>query len=211
KKQQELNEEEKAKLFMELLEKRRKFFAAKRANEKRNRPPIKAQKRIIDDLDADEDITLVNDQEMFDVDKDLQGEEVIVEQEVVADKKPIVDAAQVSATVTTVTIDDITLAKALEALKTSKPKINGIVIKDFEEASESRRTTTIYLKKSQDKGKAKMIKEPMKLKKKDQILFDEEVARNLQEEINEEKRLVGERARQEEESNIALIETWKDI
>nr|GEZ52884.1 hypothetical protein [Tanacetum cinerariifolium] len=41
--QQELNEEEKAKLFMELLEKRRKFFAAKRAEEKRNRPPTKAQ------------------------------------------------------------------------------------------------------------------------------------------------------------------------
>nr|GEV99150.1 reverse transcriptase domain-containing protein [Tanacetum cinerariifolium] len=49
------------------------------------------QGRIIDDLDADEDITLVNDQEMFDADKDLQGEEVVVEQEVVADKEPIVD------------------------------------------------------------------------------------------------------------------------
>nr|GEV71337.1 hypothetical protein [Tanacetum cinerariifolium] len=41
--QQELNEEEKAKLFMELLEKRRKLFATKRAKEKRNRPPTKAQ------------------------------------------------------------------------------------------------------------------------------------------------------------------------
>nr|GEW39060.1 putative ribonuclease H-like domain-containing protein [Tanacetum cinerariifolium] len=39
--QQELNEEEKAKLFMELLEKRRKLFAAKRNEEKRNRPPTK--------------------------------------------------------------------------------------------------------------------------------------------------------------------------
>nr|GEW72421.1 hypothetical protein [Tanacetum cinerariifolium] len=52
------------------------------------------QGRIIDDLDADEDITLVNDQEMSDADKDLQGEEVVVEQEVVADKEPIVDDAQ---------------------------------------------------------------------------------------------------------------------
>ncbi|GJY83802.1 hypothetical protein Tco_0497178 [Tanacetum coccineum] len=36
---------EKGKLFMELMEKRRKHFAALRAQEKRNRPPTKAQKR----------------------------------------------------------------------------------------------------------------------------------------------------------------------
>nr|GEV23013.1 copia protein [Tanacetum cinerariifolium] len=169
------------------------------------------QERINDDLDADEDIILVNDQEMFDANKDLQGEEVVVEPEVVANKEPIVDAAQGSAAATTITIDDITLAKALEALKTLKPKIRGIVIKDHEEPSESRTTTTISSKKSQDNGKAKMIEERVKLKKKYQILFDEEVARKLQEKINEEERLVGERARQEEEANIALIETWEDI
>nr|GEU97471.1 retrovirus-related Pol polyprotein from transposon TNT 1-94 [Tanacetum cinerariifolium] len=108
------------------------------------------QGRIIDDLDADEDITLVS------------------------------DAA------TTVTTDDITLAKALEALKTSKPKIRGIVIKDHDEPNESRTTTTISLKKSQDNGKAKMIEEPVKLKKKDQILFDEEAEE--QQELNEEEK-----------------------
>ncbi|GJX89004.1 putative ribonuclease H-like domain-containing protein [Tanacetum coccineum] len=43
---EELTDEEKAKLFMELIEKRRKHFAALRAQEKRNRPPTKAQKRI---------------------------------------------------------------------------------------------------------------------------------------------------------------------
>nr|GEU29304.1 hypothetical protein [Tanacetum cinerariifolium] len=45
-------------------------------------------------LDPNEDITLVNDQEMFDVDKDLQGEEVVVEHEVVVDKELIVDVSQ---------------------------------------------------------------------------------------------------------------------
>nr|GEW90056.1 putative reverse transcriptase domain-containing protein [Tanacetum cinerariifolium] len=45
--QQELNDEEKAKLFMQLLEKRRKFFVAKRAEEKRNKPPTQAQQRKI--------------------------------------------------------------------------------------------------------------------------------------------------------------------
>ncbi|GKB38900.1 hypothetical protein Tco_0883842 [Tanacetum coccineum] len=42
---EELTDEEKAKLFVELIKKRRKHFAALRAQEKRNRPPTKAQKR----------------------------------------------------------------------------------------------------------------------------------------------------------------------
>ncbi|GJW07011.1 hypothetical protein Tco_1569434 [Tanacetum coccineum] len=40
--QEELSDAEKATLFVQLLEKRRKHFAAKRAEEKRNRPPTKA-------------------------------------------------------------------------------------------------------------------------------------------------------------------------
>nr|GEW04431.1 reverse transcriptase domain-containing protein [Tanacetum cinerariifolium] len=117
----------------------------------------------------------------------IEIDEVVVKQEVVADKEPSVDAAHVSAATTTVTIDDITLAKALEDLKTSKPNIRGIVIKDHKKPK------------------------PVKLKKKDQILFDEEVARKLQQEINEQERLVGERARKEKKANIALIETWEDF
>ncbi|GKD72595.1 hypothetical protein Tco_1330877 [Tanacetum coccineum] len=45
KEREKLTDEEKAKLFMKLMEKRRKYFAALRAQEKRNRPPTKAQKR----------------------------------------------------------------------------------------------------------------------------------------------------------------------
>ncbi|GJT17957.1 hypothetical protein Tco_0876663 [Tanacetum coccineum] len=45
--QEELSIEEKATLFQQLLEKRRKHFAAKRAKEKRNKPPTKAQQRKI--------------------------------------------------------------------------------------------------------------------------------------------------------------------
>ncbi|GKD06617.1 hypothetical protein Tco_1181591 [Tanacetum coccineum] len=45
--QEELTIEEKAKLFQQLLEKRRKHFAAKRAEEIRNRPPTRAQQRSI--------------------------------------------------------------------------------------------------------------------------------------------------------------------
>nr|GFA67137.1 hypothetical protein [Tanacetum cinerariifolium] len=45
--QQEFIDEEKATLFMQFLEKRRKFFAAKRAEKKRNKPLTHAQQRKI--------------------------------------------------------------------------------------------------------------------------------------------------------------------
>nr|GEW11307.1 uncharacterized mitochondrial protein AtMg00810-like [Tanacetum cinerariifolium] len=59
--------------------------------------------------------------------------------------------------------------------------------------------------KQEDKGKAKKIEEPMKLKKKDQILFNEEVARKLQEEINEEERLAEEQQELNEEEKAKLF------
>ncbi|GKF41699.1 hypothetical protein Tco_0125041, partial [Tanacetum coccineum] len=45
--QEELTDEEKARLFVQFLEQRRKHFAAKRAKEKRNKPPTRAQQRSI--------------------------------------------------------------------------------------------------------------------------------------------------------------------
>ncbi|GJR73843.1 hypothetical protein Tco_0086208 [Tanacetum coccineum] len=45
--QKELTDEEKAILFVQLLEKRKKHFAALKAHEKRNKPPTKAQKKSI--------------------------------------------------------------------------------------------------------------------------------------------------------------------
>ncbi|GJR03162.1 hypothetical protein Tco_0526146 [Tanacetum coccineum] len=43
--QEEVTDEEKARLFVELLKKRKKHFAALRAQEKRNKPPTKSQKK----------------------------------------------------------------------------------------------------------------------------------------------------------------------
>ncbi|GJV30614.1 hypothetical protein Tco_1387062 [Tanacetum coccineum] len=45
--QDELIDEEKVRLFVQFLEQRRKYFAAKRVEEKRNKPPIRAQQRSI--------------------------------------------------------------------------------------------------------------------------------------------------------------------
>nr|GEU79337.1 hypothetical protein [Tanacetum cinerariifolium] len=55
-------------------------------------------------------------------------------------------------------------------------------------------------------GKGIMIEEPVKLKKKDQIRLDEEAAKKLQAEFNEEERLAREKAKKEERANITLIE-----
>nr|GEY97518.1 hypothetical protein [Tanacetum cinerariifolium] len=56
-----------------------------------------------------------------------------------------------------------------------------------------------------------MIEEHVKLKKKDQIQLDKEVAMKLQGEFDKEQRLAAERAHQELEANIALIESWDDV
>nr|GEX57948.1 hypothetical protein [Tanacetum cinerariifolium] len=96
---------------------------------------------------------------------DLDGEEVFVEHEVAADKEKF---------------DEVTLARALSVLKTSKPKVKGVVIQD---------------------------PKPVKHKKKDQIRLDEEDALKLQAEFDEEQRLAREKAQKELEANIALIET----
>nr|GEW03563.1 hypothetical protein [Tanacetum cinerariifolium] len=87
----------------------------------------------------------------------------------------------------------------------------------FHELEESTTTTTAAIPKtkSHDKGKAKMIKKPMKLKKKDQIQDDEKVALKLQAELQpkfkKEQRLANKKAQQEEEANIALIESSDDV
>ncbi|GJS44718.1 retrovirus-related pol polyprotein from transposon TNT 1-94 [Tanacetum coccineum] len=171
------------------------------------------QGRRINAIDADEDITLANDDadnEMFDVNA-LNGEEVFVAGQNENVVEEVVNATQDSTTVTTVTIttEEITLAQALEALKTSKPKVKGIV---FQEPGKSTTTTTISSQQSQDKGKGIMIEEPVKpMKKKVQIMLDEEVALKLQAKFDEEERLAREKVEKEKEANVALIEEWDDI
>ncbi|GJV53298.1 uncharacterized mitochondrial protein-like protein [Tanacetum coccineum] len=168
------------------------------------------QERRINAIDADEDITLVSvqddaDKEMFDVDA-LNGEEVFVARQNENVVKEVVDAAQVSTAATTVTIttEEITLAQALKALKTSKQKVKGIV---FQEPSTTTTITTISSQQSQDKGKGILIEEPVKpMKKRDLIRLDEEVALKLQAELDEEERLAREKAEKEKEANIASIE-----
>ncbi|GKD28629.1 hypothetical protein Tco_1239407 [Tanacetum coccineum] len=63
----------------------------------------------------------------------------------------------------------------------------------------------------EDKGKGMLIELVKPMNKKYLIRLDEETALNLQAEFDEEERLAREKAKKEEEANIALIETWDDI
>ncbi|GKB98078.1 hypothetical protein Tco_0984215 [Tanacetum coccineum] len=102
------------------------------------------QGRRINDIDEDEDITLINiqnvDEEMFDVDA-LDGEEVFVVGQKENVDEEVVDDAQVSTATTTVTIttDEVTLAQALANLKSTKPKAKGIPFKEPAEIDEEER------------------------------------------------------------------------
>ncbi|GKA17723.1 hypothetical protein Tco_0697560 [Tanacetum coccineum] len=133
-----------------------------------------------------------NDAEMFDVNTST-SDKVFAEQEFFAKDVNL-------------TIDEVTLAQALVALKSVKPKVKGVVIK---EPSTKTTTTTISSQQpSQDNGKGIMVEETMKtMKKKDLISLDEETAKRLQVEFDEDERLT----RKKDEANVALIEEWDDI
>nr|GEY40313.1 hypothetical protein [Tanacetum cinerariifolium] len=170
------------------------------------------QGRIFD-IDANQDIYLVNvhrDKDIFEVDgKDVSAVEEVNNASIATS---VTATNTTAATTPTISMDEITLSKALIKIKTSRPKAKEIVM---QEPSETPTPTPIVSSqqpsKVQDESKEIMVEEPLKMKKKDQILFDEEVARKLQEKIYEQERLVGERARQKEEANSALIKTWEDI
>nr|GEV41785.1 lon protease homolog 1, mitochondrial-like [Tanacetum cinerariifolium] len=127
-------------------------------------------------LDAeDEDIFGVNDQDdtlIFDADKDLQGEVVVIEEF----NANSIATTTTAATTPTISMDEITLAKALIEKNTSRPKAKGLVM---QEPSETPTPIPIVSSqqpsKVQEKGKGIIVEELLKIKKKNQILFDEEV------------------------------------
>ncbi|GJZ77543.1 hypothetical protein Tco_0642215 [Tanacetum coccineum] len=81
---------------------------------------------------------------------------------------------------------DVNTLTAPTTLKCLKTKVKGVVIQE-----PSTTTTTIFLQQpSQDKGKGIMVEEPVKtMKKKDLLRLDEETAKRLQAEFDEDERL----------------------
>ncbi|GJV91680.1 hypothetical protein Tco_1539493 [Tanacetum coccineum] len=169
----------------------------------------------------DEEVTLVDEAQGRNDDNLMFDTGVLYEQDVKVEK--VVSTAEVTiVSATTTTVDELTLAQTLIEIKAAKPKAvtttatttttavtrpkaRGVVV---QEPSEFTKVTTpsqlSQLPQAKDKGKAKMVEPEKPLKKKDQILIDEEIAQRLQEELQakleEEERL----ARQKkEDANIA--------
>nr|GEU99722.1 uncharacterized mitochondrial protein AtMg00810-like [Tanacetum cinerariifolium] len=140
------NEIDSLKRRVKKLEQRNSLGEDASKHERRIDEDASKQGKMIDAIDVDDEIILVNDadNEMFDVD-DLGGEEVFV-----AEQKVVSTAA----TTKTITTEEITLAQALKALKTSKPKANRIVF--HEPGEELIQESTKKQKVEDDKEKAEL-------------------------------------------------------
>ncbi|GKA14686.1 putative ribonuclease H-like domain-containing protein [Tanacetum coccineum] len=200
------------------------------------------QGRKIVDLDADAEVTLIdetqeryNEEMLFDVQDDLQGEEVFAEKEVaekeVSATDPVTTAGEVVTTVSaTTTVDELTLAQTLIKIKAAKPKtvttaattITTVVVSTrpkakaivFHDQEEQASAFTPIISSSQlpqakDKGKGKMVELEKPLNKKDQIALDEELALRLH--VEEQAELEKERVAQEEASRAAIIKELDSI
>ncbi|GJR08530.1 putative ribonuclease H-like domain-containing protein [Tanacetum coccineum] len=163
------------------------------------------QGRKILDIDTDEDITL--DSTHFDTNPDIfgvhdiNGDEVFIEIE-----EPVVNLLHYKYRFQLLLAKylsnvDITLAQALAELKNTRPKAKGLVMQEKEPMASTPITS------SKDKGKGIMVEEPLKMKKKDQVLFDKQEAIRLQAQFDKEDTI----AREKEEVNAALIGQWNDI
>ncbi|GJR06972.1 putative ribonuclease H-like domain-containing protein [Tanacetum coccineum] len=180
--------------------------------------------RRIKDIDVDAEVTLVNETQ------ERQDEDLMFDTGVLDDDEVFVDVTTVEKeeqstktgeAVTTAGVEDSvaptipttveeTLAQTLMEIKAAKPKAKGIVFHDLEKQV-SKPTVSVTQPSIKDKGKGIMQEPERPLTKKDQVALDEDLARNIQAqldaEIIEEERL--ERQKQEE-ANIALIESWEN-
>ncbi|GJS02631.1 hypothetical protein Tco_0319139 [Tanacetum coccineum] len=206
------------------------------------------QGRKIADLDDDDEVTLIDETQernveemLFDVQDDLQGEEVVDEKEVakkqVSAADPVTTAGDVvttanvevtTASAPTTTIDKLTLAQTLIEIKAAKPKAvttttttttttrpnaRGVIVQEpCEFKTTSLPSQASQLPQEKDKGKKKMIEPEKPSKKKDQIALDEELALRLHaEEQAELERMQKEKVTQEEASRAVIIEEMDSI
>nr|GEV71064.1 hypothetical protein [Tanacetum cinerariifolium] len=160
------------------------------------------QGRMIDNINQDVEITLVDDtqgrinkEDMFGV-NDLDGDEVVVD---VSTRENVEQSVKVIEKETLIEIK-VAKPKAITTTATTvtaigtRPKEKEIVM---QEQSRTPSPKLIYssqkLSQAKDIGKGKMVEPEKPLKRKEQIMIDEEVAKNLeaqmQAELEEEERL----------------------
>ncbi|GJW37005.1 hypothetical protein Tco_0059925 [Tanacetum coccineum] len=154
--------------------------------------------------DNTEELNVAEDEHMFDL-SDLAGTKVCCTVDVsVGSPTRLVDDS---------TTNDVTLVETLMAIRrsASRPqKLKGVVFKEpSEQTTTTSRPQPQILAKDKGKGIMQEPKKLVKVKDKDQIAYDADVAQTLQAELDEEARL--EREREEKASNAALIEEWDSI
>ncbi|GKA88812.1 hypothetical protein Tco_0810624 [Tanacetum coccineum] len=228
---------------VDMLEKRRKFrtiglkrlkkVGAARRIESSNdslgaQEDATKQGKRIKDIDADVEVTLVNETQ------ERQDEDLMFDTGVLGDDEVFVDVTTIEKeeqntktgeAVTTAGVEDSvapiiiitagvedsaapiipttveeTLAQTLMEIKAAKPKVKGIVFHDLEKQV-SKPTVSVTQPSIKDKGKGIMQEPERPLTKKDQVALDED-AEIIEEEILERQK--------QEEANIALIESWEN-
>ncbi|GJR91386.1 hypothetical protein Tco_0215397 [Tanacetum coccineum] len=164
------------------------------------------QGRKIADLDADAEVTLIDetqeryDEEMlFDVQDDLQVDELTLAQTLIEIKAAKPKAVTTAATIITT------------AIASTRPKAKGIVFHDQEEQASAFTpiVSSSQLPQAKEKGKGKIVEPKKPLKKKDQIALDKELALRLH--VEEQAELEKERVAQEEARRATIIEELDSI
>ncbi|GKD04199.1 hypothetical protein Tco_1179173, partial [Tanacetum coccineum] len=147
---------------------------------------------------------MIPNAEMFDI-LDLHGDEVNVDMPVGEKQEQSAKEREVDTSVEDKAKPKV-VTTAATTTTTTRPKSRGVVVQEPSEFGTPQESQPSMIK---DKGKAIMIEPEVPLKRKDQVALDEDLARNfqarLEAELIEEERLAW---KQEEEANIALIESW---
>ncbi|GJY77476.1 hypothetical protein Tco_0482592 [Tanacetum coccineum] len=152
------------------------------------------QWRKIANIDADAEVTLIDETQGRN-DNNLMFDTSVLDEQEVKVKKVVSTVEVTTESATTTIVEEFTLAQTLIEIKDAKPKVRGVMIQEPSEFTTTTTTTTpVASKPSQDKDKAKMIESEKLLKKKDQIMYDQQVVLNLQAqlqaELEEEERLM---------------------
>ncbi|GKD53299.1 hypothetical protein Tco_1286686 [Tanacetum coccineum] len=164
----------------------------------KKREDASKQGRRIEDIDADVEVTLVNEtqerknEDLMFYTRVLDDDEVFVDVITIQkdEQSTKIDDSTTGEAVTTAGVEDSdaptipttveeTLAQTLMEIKAAKPKAKGIVFHDLENQI-SKPAVSVTQPSIKDKGKGIMQEPERNLTKKDQVALDEDLARNIQ-------------------------------
>ncbi|GJU15160.1 hypothetical protein Tco_1143126 [Tanacetum coccineum] len=126
-----------------------------------------------------------------------------------SDRNTKLDASKQGRRINAIDADeDITLVNVQDDVDNEMFDVNALNGEEVFVAWKNENVVEKVVDAAQDKGKGIMVEEPVKtIKKKDLIRLDDEIAKRLQAEFDEEERL----PREKDEANVSLIEEWDDI